>query len=184
MRVGTSADYAPFSQPGSGPADPTGFDVEIARAYARDAGATLSLERFRWPALLDDLERGAFDVAMSGVTLRPERSIRGRFGVPVASSGALVLTDPARAAGGLAGLDRPEIRIAVNQGGHLERVARAHFPRARLLPQPENDAVRRALAEARVDAVVTDTLEAPHWQRSLPGTVRLGPFTRDRKAHL
>jgi len=76
------------------------------------------------------------------------------------------------------------VRIAVNAGGHLERTARAAFPHAALRALPENDAVRRALARGAVDALVTDTLEAPHWQPTLPDVVRLGPFTRDRKAYL
>ncbi|HKJ25332.1 MAG TPA: transporter substrate-binding domain-containing protein, partial [Myxococcota bacterium] len=162
----------------------SGFDVAVARAFADDAGLALRFERFAWPALARDVAAARFTVAMSGVTVRPERSVVGRFSVPVARSGAVVLARPAAAAGGLDGLDRPEVRIAVNAGGHLERAARRRFARASLQPLSENDAVRRALASGAVDAIVTDTLEAPHWERTLPGTVRLGPFTRDRKAYL
>lgn len=182
LRVGTSGDYAPFSQ--AGDRAPAGFDVEVARAFARDVGLELEWVRFRWPELARDVAAARFDVAMSGVTVRPERSVAGRFGVPVASSGAVVLARPAHAAGGLEGLDRATVRIAVNAGGHLEHSARAAFPRASLRVLPENDAVRRALAQGDVDAIVTDTREAPHWQPSLPDAVLLGPFTRDRKAYL
>lgn len=184
--VGTSGDYAPFSVARS--LDPfvgvDGFDLAVARVFADGTGRALQLRRFLWTGLASDVRAGAFDVAMSGVTIRPERSVRGRFSVPVATSGAVVLTGERMAADGLAGLDRPEVRIAVNRGGHLERVARRRFPSASLVPMPENDAVRRALSAGDVDALVTDTLEAPHWQASLPGVTRLGPFTRDRKAYL
>jgi len=182
LRVGTSGDYAPFSAIEAGRL--TGFDLAVARAFARDRGRPLALVRFDWPALVDDLGAGRFDVAMSGVTVRPERSVAGRFGVPVATSGAVVLAAPPVAADGLAGLDRPGVRLAVNAGGHLERVTRARFPRASVTAVPDNAAVPRALSEGRADAIVTDTLEALHWQRELPGAVRLGPFTRDRKAYL
>ena len=182
--VGTSGDYSPFSRAtGAGPAEVEGFDLELARAFARDEGLAFVAVRFRWPELASDLARGRFDVAMSGVTVRPERSVGGRFGVPVAESGAVALAWP-DAAEDLDGLDRPEIRIAVNHGGHLERVARSRFPAARIVALADNDAVPRALLAREVDALVSDTLEAPHWQRALPGTVRLGPFTRDRKAYL
>jgi cyclohexadienyl dehydratase len=182
--VGTSGDYAPFSRAtGSGPADVDGFDLEIARAFARDEGLALELVRFRWPELAGDLASGRFAMAMGGVTVRPERSVHGRFGVPVAESGAVVLAWPDVAAD-LGALDRPGIRIAVNRGGHLERVARERFPAAEVVALVPNDEVPRALRSRAVDALVSDTLEAPHWQRTLPGSVRLGPFTRDRKAYL
>jgi cyclohexadienyl dehydratase len=184
LRVGTSGDYAPFSSLARDGEGLEGFDLTIAGAFARDVGLELGFERFAWPGLSGDVAAGRFDVAMSGVTVRPERSVIGRFSVPVARSGAVVLVSLAHAMGGLDGLDRPEVRIAVNAGGHLERAARRRFPRASLRPSSENDAVRRALLRGEVDAVVTDTLEVRHWQPSLPGAVRLGPFTHDRKAYL
>jgi cyclohexadienyl dehydratase len=76
------------------------------------------------------------------------------------------------------------VRIGVNAGGHLERVARAHFSRATLVSIPENAAVRDALLGYSVDAAVTDTLEAPLWRSLDPELGLLGPFTRDRKAYL
>jgi cyclohexadienyl dehydratase len=121
---------------------------------------------------------------MSGITVRPERSAAGRFSVTVAESGAVALVrDPALHAS-LEALDEPEVRIGVNEGGHLERAARDRFPRATLLAIRSNAAVGRALAEGLVDAVVSDTLEAPGWLEGAPGAEALGPFTRDRKAYL
>lgn len=182
--VGTSGDYAPFSfTPDGEPGGLDGFDLALARAYARDAGVALDTVRFRWPGLARGLAERRFDVALSGVTVRPERSVYGRFGVAVAESGAVVLAR-AGAARRLDDLDREGVRVAVNAGGHLERVARARFRAARVEAVRPNDAVPRALAAGEVDAVVTDTLEAPHWEHDLPGVVRLGPFTRDRKAPL
>ena len=86
-------------------------------------------------------------------------------------------------AGQLATLDTPGKKIGVNRGGHLERVARATFKRARVQSIPDNAAVRSALAEGSVDAVVTDTLEAPLWKAGLEGVSEFGPLTRDRKAY-
>jgi cyclohexadienyl dehydratase len=79
----------------------------------------------------------------------------------------------------LAALDRPELRVAVNQGGHLERVARAHFQKARIVAIPDNAAVREALATGQADAALTNTVEGPRWAEGLTGIERVGPFTRD-----
>jgi hypothetical protein len=47
---------------------------------------------------------------------------------------------------------------------------------------PDNASVPLRLEEGRADAVLTDDLEAPHWQRALPATRAIGPLTHDAKA--
>lgn len=196
LRVGTSGDYPPFSATGpdlrSGATDPSaggagalsGFDVDVARAYAEERGRTIEFVHFAWPELLDALAAGRFDVAMSGITVRPERSAAGRFTVPITESGAVVLVREPTLASSLGEVDRRGLRLGVNAGGHLERVARAHFPSATLVFVPDNAEVLRALLSRGVDAALTDTLEAPRWEREVGDVRRFGPFTRDRKAFL
>jgi len=196
LRVGTSGDYAPFSE-AVGDAR-RGFDVDVAVRFARDSGRRLEWVPFRWPELARDLAAGRFDVAMSGVTVRPERSLAGRFSLPVVETGAVLLVREATLArrrqatgAGEAGdpldvlrdLDDASVRVAVNAGGHLERVTRAHFARAEVRAIPDNAAVPVALARGEVDVVVSDGLEAPHWLEGLAQVRALGPFTRDLKAY-
>jgi cyclohexadienyl dehydratase len=118
------------------------------------------------------------------VTVRPDRSLAGRFSVPLARSGAVVLVRAPDAAGGLSALERGAPAIAVNRGGHLERVTRARFPNASVRAIERNQDVLAELLEGRATAIVTDTLEAPHWLARTAGLVALGPFTRDDKAFL
>ena len=40
------------------------------------------------------------------------------------------------------------------------------------------------LLAGEIDALVTDTMEAPHWLKRLEGATALSPFTQDRKAWL
>ncbi|MGH0036246.1 MAG: transporter substrate-binding domain-containing protein [Myxococcota bacterium] len=185
LRVGTSGDYAPFST-----LDPTGrragFDVDLVRAWAGSRGLRIEWVPFRWPELAGDLAAGRFDVAVGGITVRPERSAAGRFSLPLAESGAVVLV-PESSGLDLDGLDSPTVRLAVNAGGHLERATRARFPGARVVAVPDNARVLSALAEGACDAVVTDTREAGSWRarwtREQTGALaQIGPFTRDRKA--
>ena len=186
IRVGTSGDYAPFSVLDPAGTNPhyRGLAPRLARAFARDRGVEIQFVPFRWPDLMKDLEAGRFDVAMSGVTVRPERSLHGRFTLPITTSGALVLIPEASPFVALEDLDQNDFKIAVNAGGHLERVSRKHFNKARILPLSENERVIEALAQGDVDAAITDTREASVWQGQYPGLRRIGPFTRDRKAFL
>ena len=181
LRVGSSGDYAPFSmRTGLGL---EGFSQTVAEAYAAQTGRRLENVPFRWRDLLADLAANRFDAAASGVTVRPERSAAGRFSVPVAETGAVALVPAGSAAQSLADLNRPEVRVVVNRGGHLERVTRAHLPRARIEALNRNKAVRAALLDGRADAAISDSVEAPQWQRGANLRV-VGPFTRDRKAWL
>ena len=185
LRVGTSADYAPFSHAASEGGQPEGFDIALLRAWAAERGREIAFVRFRWPRLVADLSAGRFDVAASGITVLPARSVAGRFTVPVAETEAFALARTADGEGGAASLDRPEIKIAVNGGGHLEQVARASFPHATLIAVNDNDSVIQLLIEERVEAVVTDGAEAPVWEaRAGRPLTRIGPLSRDRKAWL
>src|SRR5262249_44348852 len=144
--------------------------------------------RFRWPDLTHDLEAHRFDIAADGITVRPERSIAGRFTVPIARGGAvLLLKRPAWAPptssardphAELHALDRSELRVVVNRGGHLERVTRRLFHAAQIRTVDDN-AGRDALARGEADAAMTNTFEAPRWATGLEGIEQLGPLTTD-----
>ncbi len=198
LRVGTSGDYAPFS---TWKDDHTeGFAGALLGAFAADERLRLSWTRFHWPDLPSDLRAGRFDVAADGITVRPERSVAGRFTVPVARGGAVLLlrrpawalahdgghapepADRAAALAALHALDRPELRGAVNRGGPRERVARSLLHLATIRAIAENSAVPGALAQGEADAVLTTTFEAPRWAAVLGTVEALGPLTEDTVA--
>ncbi len=179
LRIGTSGDYAPFSI--RTPKGSAGLDIAIAEQLGRDLGCRVELVAFRWPALLGQLERGAFDVAASGITMRPERALAGVFSRPYARTGVVIITADEYQLLDLHAVNHRDIRVAVNRGGHLERWARAHLPNARIETVDDNRALPDQLRSGRVAAIVTDTAEAVSW--SLAGR-QLGPFSTDYKAML
>src|SRR5262249_4882989 len=172
------------------------FVGALLGAFAAEQRRDLAWTRFRWPDLVADLRAGRFDLAADGITVRPERSVAGRFTVPVARGGAVLLlrrpawAEPAvhRGAGlsdaraALSALDPPELGVAGDHGGHLERVARSLLPRAQILAIPDNTAVRATLARREVDAVLSNSFEAPRWAEGLEDIELLGPLTRDFEA--
>jgi cyclohexadienyl dehydratase len=181
LRVGTTGDYAPFSLARGGAFE--GLDIEVAGRFARDLGRELVLVAVRWADLGRDLAGARFDVAMGGVTVRPERALQGTFTRPVAETGAVVLVAPTLART-REEVDRPSVRLAVNAGGHLEQVARRLLPRASLVPSADNRALPGLVLAGAADAVLTDDVEAQVFAPSLPALARIGPLTRDRKAYL
>ena len=165
LRVGTSGDYAPFSIKDEAGWD--GFDLYVARKFAQDTGRNIELVEFRWPALELDLQANKFDVAMSGVTVRPWRALSGTFTRPIARVGAVVVLKPGVSTT-LRELDTPVRRLGVNAGGYLEKLARRLFRRAEIVPIPDNRALAKELREGRVDALMSDELEAILFRRLAP----------------
>jgi len=181
LRVGSSGDYAPFSVRNE--AGWLGFDVDVARHFAKDTGRELELVEFRWPALELDMAANRFDVAMSGVTVRPWRARVGTFTRPIARVGAIVLARPG-VGRTLPAVDVASRRVGVNAGGYLERVARRLFRHAEIVPIGDNRQLAQTLRAGTLDAIVSDELEAPIFQRVAPDAVAIGPLTNDRKAYL
>jgi cyclohexadienyl dehydratase len=181
LRVGTTGDYTPFSV--KVPSGWEGFDIRVAQQFAQETHRQLQFVEFTWPALEQDLATNRFDVAMAGVTMGPERARVGTFTRPVIRVGAMVLTWPGLATSAR-DLDVPGRRIGVNAGGHLEKVARRLFPRAKIVPVSDNRTLANQLNGNWVEAIVSDEIEAPIFQRVVPDAVTLGPLTQDRKAYL
>jgi len=141
LRVGTSGDYAPFSNEGQG------FEIDAARLVADALDRELVLVPFRWAELSQRVSHGDFDVAMSGVTWRPERAVIGHMSLAVAIGGPCWI-----------GPASPK-SVAVNHGGVLERFARAKFPDARIDAVDANQTLPARLASGEVEAIVTDSFE-------------------------
>jgi cyclohexadienyl dehydratase len=181
LRVATSGDYAPFSyEEESGKLG--GLDVEIAGRLGRDLGLEVRFVRFAWPELERKLESGEFDVAMSGVTMRPDRALAGLYTRPYATTGAVALVRADGPIENARDLERPSVRVAVNAGGHLERVARGRFPKARLSPTADNWSLAEQVRKGQVDAALTDSAEVRQWMDR--GLRAVGPLTYDHKAFL
>src|SRR5689334_8789586 len=89
LRVGLSSDYPPFSNWKE--EQPHGFSVALMESFAAAHRLQPSWVRFRWPELVQDLEAGKFDLAASGITVRPERSVAGRYTVPIVRNDAVLL---------------------------------------------------------------------------------------------
>jgi cyclohexadienyl dehydratase len=202
LRAGTSGDYPPLSVWKDQHVE--GFAPALVTAFASAQKMELRWTRFGWPGLAEDLRAGRFDLAADGITVRPERSIGGRFSVPIARGGAVLLVRhpspsspsslssaslpagagapgaaPVDGLARLAALDRPGLRVLVNKGGHLERVARALLHAADIRTIADNDAVRAAFARGEADAAMTNTFEAPRWAAEVPGVEQVGPLTQD-----
>jgi cyclohexadienyl dehydratase len=181
IHAGTSGTYPPLSAWDG--ARPEGLAPAILAAFAESQRTSVAWTRFTWPVLATEMHAGAFDLAADGITVRPDRSIAGRFTVPIARGGAVLLTRSAVMGATpreiVDGLRRPGLRVVVNAGGYLEGVARRLLAGAEIRAIPDNAAVREAFARGDADAAMTNTFEAPRWSAGLADVQAVGPLTSD-----
>ncbi|HJO37476.1 MAG TPA: transporter substrate-binding domain-containing protein [Vicinamibacterales bacterium] len=188
IRVGTTGDYRPFSYRRP---DGTyeGFDIDAARRLGEALGVVVRFVQTSWPTLVDDLDAGRFDIAMSGITRTPERLAVATLSDPYLSIGKspLVRAADRERFPDLDAIDRPGVRIGVNPGGTNETFVRVRITRATIVVIEDNLSIPDAVATGRVDVMVTDNVEAvlvagedPRLAAVSPDT----PFTREALSYL
>ena len=160
LRVGTTADYAPFSD-GEAGAEPTGIDIDLATDLAASLGVSLEWVRTSWTSLVDDLLAGRYDIGMSGISLTAERARVAVFTRPYHADGKTPIvrfTDRHRFAS-LEAIDRPGVRVVFNPGGTNERFARERLVQATRMLHPDNRSIFEELIAGRADVMFTDRIE-------------------------
>jgi chorismate mutase-like protein len=188
LRVGSTGDYKPFSyrQTDGGF---IGMDVELAGELARALGVRLEVVPTTWPTLMADLGADKFDLALSGVSVTPERQRQALFSVPYLHDGKTPITRCENVARyqTLAQIDRPDVRLIVNPGGTNERFARARAPHARLTVYPDNVTIFGQIVSGAADLMMTDAIETRLQQRLHPQLCAVhpeAPFDMAEKAIL
>ena len=133
-----------------------GFEVDVAKQLAADLGVKPEFVQSAFPNLLDDLLADRFDIIVTGMSITPARALVANFSIPVSESYARLLANRAKAAGTrtAAGFDRPEVTIAVRAGAIGEDIARRSFPKAKIQPFDDEDALIDAVLTGKVTAGV------------------------------
>ena len=186
LRVGTTGDYAPFSDDRGG--ELRGLDIELMEALGKAWGVAVVFVRTGWPTLMDDLGRRRFDIAASGISITPERRRQADYSGAYLFDGKTPIArreEVARYAS-LEAIDQPGVRVIVNPGGTNERFVRERIKRATIMLHPDNRSIFREIVAGRADVMITDGIEVRLQTRRQPelGGTMAEPFTRAGKAIL
>ena len=123
-----------------------------------------------WPALIDDLQTGNYDIAMSGVSRTLARQQVGLLSRPYHADGKTPIgrcADRARF-GSLDRIDQPDVRVVVNPGGTNERFVDERIRQARKVLHPDNRTIFAEIAAGRADVMFTDRIEVDLQARRHP----------------
>ncbi len=160
LRVGTTGDYAPFSESRVA-GQYNGIDIDLIHDLANALEVEVVLVATSWPSLLTDLSSNEFDIAMSGISRTLQRQQHGFLSKPYHTGGKTPIIrcgDQARLKS-LSDIDQKGIRIIVNPGGTNERYVEAHIKLAEKVLFADNRTIFEEIVQGRADVMITDAIE-------------------------
>ena len=160
LRVGTTGDYAPFSESRVA-GQYNGIDIDLIHDLANTLEVEVVLVATSWPSLLSDLSSNEFDIAMSGISRTLQRQQHGFLSKPYHTGGKTPIIrcgDQTRLKS-LSDIDQKGIRIIVNPGGTNERYVEAHIKLAGKVLFADNRTIFEEIVQGRADVMITDAIE-------------------------
>jgi His/Glu/Gln/Arg/opine family amino acid ABC transporter permease subunit len=155
VRVGTEGVYPPFSYRDPDTNELTGFDVDVVKAVADEAGWDLKFVEAPFDSLFPALDSDRIDVVANQVTITPERTARYRFSTPYTYSHGVIVT--ASDTDDITTLEDLEGRtVAETASSNWAQVAKDAGAKVQYV-QDFGPAVE-LLIQGRVDAIVNDNI--------------------------
>jgi polar amino acid transport system substrate-binding protein len=183
IRFLTEDDYPPFNFKGPG-GQPTGFNIDLARAICTELAVSCTIQVRRFNTLLESLQQNLGDAVVASIALTPQNRAKVDF------------TDryyrtPARfVARKEVLLDKitPETligrKVAVVAGSAHEAYLRDFFPETVIRPYPNSETALAALRRAEAELMFGDGVTIAFWLNGVGSAdccvFRGGPFTESR----
>jgi polar amino acid transport system substrate-binding protein len=162
IRFLTEVDYPPFDYAGQD-GNPTGFNVDLARAMCEELHVTCTVQMRRFDTLFDALKDNKGDAAIASISVTPEARRHADFSDPYYRPVARFAARRDAKIGDV----RPEATegktIAVVAGTAHEQYLRTLFTEAEVKPYRTAEAAREALRRGEVDLLFGDGFGLSFW---------------------
>lgn len=93
VRIATDATWPPFEYVDEETMDIVGFDIDLIKAIADEAGLDIEILNVSWDPLLAGMAQGQYDAAISAMTITEERKEVMLFSNPYFEAGQLVTVE-------------------------------------------------------------------------------------------
>jgi len=155
LRVGTTGTQPPFSMK-SKSGELIGYEIDLAKALAKNMGVKLKLVELPFSDLLGALKAGKIDAVMSGMTMTPERNLEVLFAGPYLLSGKTILTKSTLVSEISNPANDKKYKIVTLKGSTSVEFVKNYMPKHELiLVDKYNDGVDMVLSN-KADAMVAD----------------------------
>ena len=91
LKVGAEMTFPPFEFQEEGSKEYVGFDMDLARAVAKQMGYELQIQNLGFDGLIPALEAGNIDLIVSGMSITEERTKKVAFSTPYYKSGLSIV---------------------------------------------------------------------------------------------
>lgn len=154
MIIGVAPDYPPFEYADSALGQTVGFDIELIQLICQANRWNSKLVLIEFGDLLDALNRGDIDIAISAITITPAREALVVFSDPYFITGQSLVV-PAGESSITGMTDMPGKRVGVMIETTAEQLTK-NVDGALVYPYESISTALADLAASRLDAVVSD----------------------------
>lgn len=165
--MATSADYPPyeFHDISGGKDEITGFDIDIAKAIAKELGVELEIKDMAFDGILPALLAKKVDIAIAAFTITEERKKSVNFSDPYLDGGQQIVTYKGSGIKGKDDLKGKTIGVQLSTTGEAEA---KKIEGAKLKQFDRVDAVMLDLMNKRVDAAIVGSVVADAYLKLNP----------------
>lgn len=163
---------------------PAGIDVDIAREIASRLGVKLEFNNYDWDSLFSKVKGGEIDLAISGITITPERRKEVLFSDSYFNGGqVIVIRSDEQDIRGVSDLAGRRIAVQKDTTGYEE--AKKHTPETQIVAylnfdSTENSGIVYDLKAGKFDVIIVDYIQALDMIKHNSGLKIVGvPFTRE-----
>ncbi len=192
LRVGTTADYPPFTELDPRTQTLTGFDITLLSQFAKAHEIQLDFVQTYWQTLEIDLLKQAFDMAIGGIHYTPRRAELFLTSNSIMTDHKVMLTHQdylSRLTNKtLDDLNQPEYRVIFNPGGTNEAFVVNYLEKATHIVEPQSETLFLRLINQEADFMITDEVEAIYRQQLFKHELRAlytdQPFAKTSMVYL
>ncbi|CEG55631.1 ABC transporter substrate-binding protein [Legionella fallonii] len=165
LHFATSAEYPPFEYLDHG--ELKGFDIDLAKLIAKELGKEAVFDNMQFSSILPAVSFGQDDMAISTITITPERQVNLDFSTPYYFESMAVVFKTEHP------LDSTEKlahkKLACQLGTTMELWTKKYAPTAELISMNNNNQAIEALKAGHVEAVIMDGAQGLVFSQKNPG---------------
>jgi len=173
--VGTEPTFPPFEYQDENTKEIVGFDIDLIKAIAEEAGYEVEIQSLGFDGLIGALKSGNIDVIMSGMSITPEREEEVDFGTPYFDAGLMLAVPTDNTT--INSFDDLQGKTVAVQIGTTGATKAEELKQAGIVKEVKTfdtmDAVFLELLNGTVDAVINDKPVNEVFMAKNPGKIKM-----------